>query len=58
MRFMRNVNDGQVTINNGQVSAEDFFVAHEVRNTDINPTETTATDWTKDFEDGKQRNCS
>lgn len=61
MRFMRNVNDGQVHINNGNVSAEDFFTAHEVHNADQLVEKAAATaaapDWARDFEMGKQGEC-
>lgn len=49
MRFMRNVSDGQVQIENGQVMAEDFFAAaHKTQEID------SSADWVKDFEAGKQ----
>lgn len=54
MRFMRNVNDGQVHINNGNVSAEDFFTAHEVGKA---AEAATTADWAKDFEEGQQSEC-
>lgn len=50
MRFMRNVHDGEVKIENGQVIAEDFFAAHSIDGTEA----TGAADWVKDFEEGKQ----
>lgn len=53
MHFMRNVNDGQVHINNGNVSAEDFFTAHEVGQTAIDEA-AAQPDWARDFEEGKQ----
>lgn len=48
MRFMRNVSDGEVKIENGQVLAEDFFAAHK----QPEPAVDTA-DWVRDFETSK-----
>lgn len=56
MRFMRNVNDGQVQINNGNVSAEDFFNAHEVDQAVVDEA-AASPNWARDFEEGKQSEC-
>lgn len=56
MRFMRNVNDGEVHINNGNVSAEDFFNAHEVGQAVDETAE--SPNWAKDFQEGQQSECT
>lgn len=54
MQFMRNVSDGGVRIENGQVmaEAEEFFAAHK-RQAEVAEGIDTV-DWVKDFEAGKQ----
>lgn len=44
MRFMKNVSDGEIKIENGQVTAADFFKSEGVKAAD---------DWVQDFNDGK-----
>lgn len=48
MRFMRNVSDGEVKIENGQVMADDFFAAHKQPEAAVD-----TADWVRDFENGK-----
>lgn len=48
MRFMKNVNDGDIKIENGQVTAADFFKTDGA---------TASDDWVKEFKDGKESEC-